>query len=89
VTVANSAPTPQPTPAPTADTSGPSPDSTAPISTDGLSGPSLEPAPTATVTRTSAPLDGKTVGRRVLDRGATDGLLETIVGGVTGIFFGG
>jgi uncharacterized protein YkwD len=90
VTVTNNASTPQLTPAPTADTSGPSPDSTAPISTDGLSGPSLEPAPTATDTRaTPAPLDGNTIGRRILDPGATDGLLETIVGGVTGIFFGG
>jgi uncharacterized protein YkwD len=90
VTVTNNVSTRLPTPAPTADTSGPSPDSTGPISTDGFSGPSVEPAPTATDTRaTLAPLDGTTVGRRVLDQGATDGLLETIVGGVTSIFFGG
>ena len=29
------------------------------------------------------------VGLRVTDRGASDGLIETIVGGVTGLFFGG
>jgi uncharacterized protein YkwD len=90
--------TPQPTPAPTpSDTSGPSPDSTPPIATDGLNGPSLQPAPTPTDTgttgATSAPTDGTVnnaaVGMRVLDLGATDGLLETIVGGVAGIFFGG
>jgi hypothetical protein len=33
-------------------------------------------------------LDGA-VGMRVVDRRTTDGLLETIVGGVTGYFFGG
>jgi hypothetical protein len=30
-----------------------------------------------------------TVGMRVVDTGRTDGLLQSIVGGVTGLFFGG
>jgi hypothetical protein len=30
-----------------------------------------------------------TVGMRVVDEGRTDGLLQSIVGGVTGLFFGG
>ena len=38
--------------------------------------------------RVGTGLDG-TVGMRVVDRGTTDGLLETIVGGVAGFFLGG
>ena len=30
-----------------------------------------------------------TVGMRVVDTGRTDGLLQSIVGGVTGLFLGG
>jgi hypothetical protein len=32
---------------------------------------------------------GGAIGMRVVDRGTTDGLLETIVGDVAGFFFGG
>ncbi len=40
---------------------------------------------------TDDPSDGfdGAVGMRVQDRTSTDGLLSTIVGGVTGYFFGG
>ncbi len=47
--------------------------------------PSAEPSPE---TPTEAPSDGA-VAMRVVDRTTSDGLLETIVGGVTGFFFGG
>ncbi len=52
--------------------------------------PSTEPA---TETPSDAPGDGAVgdgaVALRVVDRTTSDGLLETIVGGVTGFFFGG
>ena len=62
--------------------------------------PTFEPVrePTAGPTDAKASPDPKpaadtggngAVGMRVVDRGTTDGLLETIVVGVTGSFFGG
>jgi hypothetical protein len=55
--------------------------------------PSADPGDTTNATPSDRPVEGTgldgAVGMRVVDRGATDGLLETIVGGVTGFFFGG
>jgi len=45
--------------------------------------PSTEPSPTPT----QAPADGD-AGLRVIDPPVFQGLLETIVGGITGLFFG-
>jgi hypothetical protein len=76
----------QPTPAPTP---------------DDLVAPSLAPRPQATdgasigtiragtPEPTRGPAGESAIGMRVVDRRSTDGLLETIVGGVTGFFFGG
>ena len=50
--------------------------------------PPPTPTPTATPSGESAPATAPSA-MRVIDRGATDGLLETIVGGVAGFFFGG
>ena len=94
-------PTPKPTPRPTAKATAltvltPSFDPS-PVIVDG---PSFEPTPTLpeddvvlrsgdpSAEPTDAAADGP-VGMRVVDRGAAGGLLETIVGGVTGFFFGG
>ena len=80
--------TPKPTPIPT-----PTPVATAPIGGDDLI-PSHDPADPGDepeVQPTDDPSDGFDggVGMRVVDRTSTDGLLSTIVGGVTGYFFGG
>ncbi len=77
--------TPTPTPTPALDL-GPTPEPTPPITKDDLiptGDPSDQP--------TDDPSDGfdGAVGMRVVDRTSTDGLLSTIVGGVTGYFFGG
>ena len=73
---ATATPTPEATPEPTAE----------PTSTDGsidsTGAPSAEPTD-------GTDAAGAVVGMRVVDRASTDGLLETIVGGVTGFFFGG
>ena len=54
--------------------------------TDGSAGPTPAPTndPTGGVTASVA-----SVRMRVIDRGSSDGLLDTIVGGVAGFFFGG
>ena len=83
--------TPEPTPAPTPDRPRPTP----PIAGDDLipgDAPDTEPSRrTPRSTRPTTATDGfdGAVGMRVVDRTSTDGLLETIVGGVTGFFFGG
>ena len=81
--------TPEPTPTPTPE---PTPNATVPIVPDPLNPgnapqiePSDEPQP---IDDPSDGFDGA-VGMRVVDRTSTDGLLSTIVGGVTGFFFGG
>ena len=87
--------TPAPTPRPSA---APSPEATAPLSREDLLGPDPAAGPTdGSTDPTTIPGEEPTVnaasddvvGMRVLDRGSTGGLLETIVGGVTGYFFGG
>ena len=94
-------PTPKPTPRPTAKATAltvltPSFDPS-PVIVDG---PSFEPTPTLpeddvvlpSGDPSAEPTDAAAigpVGMRVVDRGAAGGLLETIVGGVTGFFFGG
>jgi uncharacterized protein YkwD len=97
-------PTPRPTPKPLVATAAPTPlptpevAATPPIASDQLIPPS--DAPAAAIEGSNAPsappsepdVDptlGGAVGMRVADRATTDGLLETIVGGVTGFFFGG
>jgi uncharacterized protein YkwD len=83
--------TPEPTPAPTP---APTPVATAPLAGDDLipsDAPETEPSDDPQVDPTDDPSDGfdGAVGMRVVDRTSTDGLLSTIVGGVTGFFFGG
>jgi hypothetical protein len=60
---------------------------------DLIDAPSAPTGPDTSATPSDRPVDGTgldgAVGMRVIDRGATGGLLETIVGGVTGFFFGG
>ena len=82
-------PKPKPTPTPT-----PAPEATVPIVPDPLNpggSPQIEPSDEPQVDPTDDPSDGfdGAVGMRVVDRTSTDGLLSTIVGGVTGFFFGG
>jgi len=81
--------TTEPTPTPT-----PAPEATIPIVADPLNpgaAPGSEPSDEPQVEPTDDPSDGfdGAVGMRVVDRTSTDGLLSTIVGGVTGFFFGG
>ena len=83
--------TPEPTPTPTP---APTPRATVPIVADDLNpgdAPETEPSDEPQVDPTDDPSDGfdGAVGMRVVDRTSTDGLLSTIVGGVTGFFFGG
>jgi uncharacterized protein YkwD len=95
--------TPRPTPKPVKATPAPTPvlelgptaEPTPPISGDDLlpgdepqPEPTDEPEPTDVTDDPSDGFDGA-VGVRVVDRTSTDGLLSTIVGGVTGYFFGG
>ena len=79
--------TPAPTPEPSPEAS-PSDGTLVPPSFDTIE-PSDEPS-TGTPSEEPAddPDDGA-VAMRVVDRTSSDGLLETIVGGVTGFFFGG
>jgi uncharacterized protein YkwD len=87
--------TPKPTPAPTPVDLGPTPEPTPPIGDDDLlpgDDPGTEPSDEPEIVQpTDDPSDGfdGAVGMRVVDRTSTDGLLSTIVGGVTGFFFGG
>jgi uncharacterized protein YkwD len=90
--------TPKPTPKPVKATPAPTPmltlEPTSPIGSDDLipsDEPSSEPSDEPVVDPTDDPSDGfdGAVGMRVVDRTSTDGLLSTIVGGVTGYFFGG
>jgi uncharacterized protein YkwD len=74
--------TPTPTPATTPDAT---PDLTA-QPTDDAALPTATPSPIATGGIASTDVS---VGMRVVDAGTSDGLLETIVGGVAGFFFGG
>src|SRR3954453_12521167 len=81
------APTPAPPPRPTPEVVG-GPGPTEPIVPDDLTPtPSLEPDPSREPGDDTAAV--RTVGMRVVDDGKTDGLLQSIVGGVTGLFFGG
>jgi len=95
--------TPRPTPKPAKATPvptpvvdlGPTPEPTPPIDDNDLipgdepvTEPSLEPEVDQPTDDPSDGFDGA-VGMRVVDRTSTDGLLSTIVGGVTGYFFGG
>ncbi|MFL5670863.1 MAG: CAP domain-containing protein [Chloroflexota bacterium] len=81
--------TPAPTPVPTPEVAiGPAP--TEPIVPDALAlTPSLEPDPSPIPDPADDTAAARTVGMRVVDDGKTDGLLQSIVGGVTGLFFGG
>jgi uncharacterized protein YkwD len=84
---ATAAPTPESTPVPS-----PSP-ATSPDATPDLTAQPTDGAvPTATPSATPAGGIASTdvsIGMRVVDPGTNDGLLETIVGGVAGFFFGG
>ena len=69
---------------------------TPPISTDALIQPTDDPSPeppddsaASTEPSDESSANAAGIGMRVVDRGTTDGLLQTIVGGVTGYFFGG
>ncbi|MEO8438537.1 MAG: CAP domain-containing protein [Chloroflexota bacterium] len=86
--VATPAPTPEPILEPTAEPTPPlGPDD---LIDQGTEQPSDEPATDEQPTDHPPEDDAQgAVGMRVVDRGSTDGLLETIVGGVTGYFFGG
>ncbi|MFL5648356.1 MAG: CAP domain-containing protein [Chloroflexota bacterium] len=81
--------TPAPTPVPTPEVViGPGP--TEPIVPEPLAlTPSLEPDPSPIPDPADDTAAARTVGMRVVDDGKTDGLLQSIVGGVTGLFFGG
>ncbi len=94
--------TPRPTPKPATATPVPTPllelapiaEPTPPINGDDFLpwDPGTEPTDAPDVSQpTDDPSDGfdGAVGMRVVDRTTTDGLLSTIVGGVTGYFFGG
>jgi uncharacterized protein YkwD len=87
--------TPEPTPALEL---GPTPEPTPPLTDDDLipsDEPGTEPGDEPDVDPRDQPTDDPSdgfdgaVGMRVVDRNSTDGLLSTIVGGVTGYFFGG
>ncbi len=81
-------PTRRPTPAPTA-TPTPTPELVLP---ETLDTPSPLPTPTPSPSPSVSPepeIGTNPVGMRVVDPGAAGGLLETIVGGVAGYFFGG
>jgi uncharacterized protein YkwD len=91
-------PTPNPvktaTPAATPTIELPPPDATPPLLDDDLipsDEPATEPSDEPQADPTDDPSDGfdGAVGMRVVDRTSSDGLLSTIVGGVTGYFFGG
>jgi uncharacterized protein YkwD len=93
-TAATTAPTPKPTPTPS-----PTLASTGPLTPDeGIVGtvdpnqpstnPSTVPTPGALPPAGIGTTDGS-VGMRVVDPGTTGGLLDAIVGGVAGFFFGG
>ncbi len=94
--------TPRPTPKPATATPVPTPllelapiaEPTPPLNGDDFLpwDPGTEPTDAPDVSQpTDDPSDGfdGAVGMRVVDRTTTDGLLSTIVGGVTGYFFGG
>jgi uncharacterized protein YkwD len=95
--------TPRPTPKPVKATPAPTPvlelaptaEPTPPLDGDDLlpsDDPGTQPSDEPDVSQpTDDPSDGfdGAVGMRVVDRTSTDGLLSTIVGGVTGYFFGG
>jgi uncharacterized protein YkwD len=88
-TVKTAAPTPGPTLTPTPDVVV-GPDATAIVAPDGsvpTVSPDPQPSPSPDPGDDTAG-DG-TVGMRVVDDGGTNGLLQSIVGGVTGLFFGG
>jgi uncharacterized protein YkwD len=89
------APAPEPTeaPSPTPELSfGPDPDDPAPLPAwlmPPLATPESSPSPTASPSPTSAPTSSPIdTALRVVDPPAFQGLFESIVGGVTGIFFG-
>jgi uncharacterized protein YkwD len=89
-------PTPKATPKPTPVLETPNPDATPPIDESDLL-PGDEPGDLGATDGTEPPTDASTdgvttdaaVGMRVVDRPPNGGLLDTIVGGVTGFFFGG
>ena len=86
------------TPKPTPTLAPPTPVPTAPIDRDDLipsDEPGIDPSDAPEIDPSGQPTDDPSdgfdgaVGMRVVDRTSTDGLLSTIVGGVTGYFFGG
>ncbi len=83
-------PTRRPTPKPTATpTPTPTPEPVLPEVLDTPS-PSPTPSPSALPSASLEPAVGShPTAMRIIDRGAAGGLLETIVGGVAGLFFGG
>lgn len=86
-------PTPKPTPKPVR-TSAPSPSPSVTPSPTPIPTPDLVPLPSAlpSIEPTNLPEDpvgAPAIALRVVDQAPTGGLLESIVGGVTGFFFGG
>jgi uncharacterized protein YkwD len=82
------APTPSPTPEPSP-VASPSEVTLVPPSFDTVE-PSVEPSTAPPSAEPAGDTNGNgAVAMRVVDRTTSDGLLETIVGGVTGFFFGG
>ena len=83
-------PTPKPTPAPTPTPTPVTPQLANPFDPSLLAtpAPSGEPITAAVDPGPSAPSGAGATGLRVVDRAPSGGLVETIVGGVTGSFFG-
>jgi uncharacterized protein YkwD len=90
-------PTPEPTPNPTPEpTPAPTPERTASLEPTSSLEPTPTPEPTPATTpeptpspTLTAPPAGGGIGLRVVERGTSQSLLEMIVSGVTGFFFGG
>ncbi len=94
---ATTAPTAKPTPPPTPEpTPTPTPEATPSPTMTPSASPASSPSPetTAAPTPTQSPSPESTavsglIGLRVVERGSSQNLLETIVAGVAGFFFGG
>jgi len=93
-------PTPKPTPRPTPKPAAIAPALTPEPTPEIIEEPSIEPTPSLPANEVVPPTASPSaepandvgqgpIGMRVVDEGAAGGLLETIVGGVTGYFFGG
>ena len=82
-------PTPRPTPRPTAAPTPPPTPVPTPLVAPDLGAASADESPSADDGSTGSPPDTVTGSLRVVDVPASRGLVDTIVGGVTSVFFGG